>query len=271
MSTDLSSLVETIQTGRLPIAFPYTPHPHWPLSPQSPSLSSRPHLRIAILDSSFNPPTIAHAALLRARPLDEHTDFDAHLLLLSVRNADKALKPGDATHAQRAEMMARFAAGVPNCGVGLLDAPMWVDKAVTVRKGLPLDAPTFTLTWLLGLDSLERLFAPRYYASEAAMLASIERFLDPASGENEVVCAWRGFVNGEERQKQIPELAQPFVEQGQIRMIELEGEMGEVSSTELRARRARGDERWRELVPTEITGYVAEKGLYIPEQSKDTK
>jgi nicotinamide-nucleotide adenylyltransferase len=73
------------------------------------------------LDSSFNPPTLAHLALAKAPAppprsggaigeiKDESSGYDAHLLLLSIRNADKPLKPGDATHLQRLEMMFFFA------------------------------------------------------------------------------------------------------------------------------------------------------------------
>jgi nicotinamide-nucleotide adenylyltransferase len=279
---DLPSLVERIQSGQQAIAFPYTPHPSWPrpsspshTNPSSPSHTTPPTpLRIAILDSSFNPPTIAHAALLGTRP-PSGGDYDARLLLLSVRNADKALKPGDATHAQRAAMMARVAAAAPRCGVALLDAPMFVDKAAVVRAGvlarLAGPAPAkVTLTWLMGLDSLERLFAPRYYPSERAMLASLDHFLDPARGENAVVCAWRGAA-GAHTPEQIPALARPFVERGQVTMIALEEGMGEVSSTELRRRRAEGNEAWRTLLPAEVADYVAEKGLYIPDKPNMTE
>lgn len=72
-----------------------------------------------LLDSSFNPPTLAHLALARALapPLcpddiagdvrEGESSYDA--CLLSIQNADKPLKPGDATHLQRLEMMSLFA------------------------------------------------------------------------------------------------------------------------------------------------------------------
>ena len=65
-----------------------------------------PLVRVAVLDSSFNPPTRAHLALaLLATP----DTCDSTLLLLSVRNADKQLKSGDAPHIERLEMMSHFA------------------------------------------------------------------------------------------------------------------------------------------------------------------
>ena len=63
-------------------------------------------IRATVLDSSFNPPTRAHLslALLATPDISEST-----LLLLSVRNADKQLKPGDAPYLERLEMMSHFA------------------------------------------------------------------------------------------------------------------------------------------------------------------
>jgi hypothetical protein len=65
---------------------------------------------ISILDSSFNPPTKAHKSLAFSQIKGkEHEDYESHMLLLSVTNADKKLKPGDATYAQRLEMMCLLA------------------------------------------------------------------------------------------------------------------------------------------------------------------
>lgn len=49
-----------------------------------------------VLDASFNPPTRAHIALARA-PIDANgATAEATLLLLSVTNADKTPKAGQA-------------------------------------------------------------------------------------------------------------------------------------------------------------------------------
>ncbi|KAF9506259.1 hypothetical protein BS47DRAFT_452818 [Hydnum rufescens UP504] len=67
---------------------------------------------VAVLDSSFNPPTSAHLALALAAVSESVPPSlapNAILLLLSVRNADKQLKPGDASHVQRLQMMTLLA------------------------------------------------------------------------------------------------------------------------------------------------------------------
>lgn len=138
-----------------------------------------------MLDSSFNPPTKAHLALAltsstrsRSRGTEAeaalNSDDKAHLLLLSVRNADKALKEGDATHVQRLEMMMLLAKelekrlspssnksrndevkridetesepknsgegdegeGQANVAVGIIDEPTFVRKSAVLREYL---------------------------------------------------------------------------------------------------------------------------------------
>lgn len=248
----------------------YTPHERWPFPrnacPDSTSNSSRPSpLCISVLDSSFNPPTLAHLALANSpRPRYSHDadsdglehDYHAKILLLSVRNADKSLKPHDATYSQRLEMMALLARDVishrnsdeeggANVAVAIIDEPTFVGKSKILRAFLQqrlatilssLDhqdesvaSPQPQLTFLLGFDTLERLFSPRYYVttpppksptySESSstiaalnpyitppsevdtenesmrhMLASLRDFLSPSGDDSRVVCARRVSV-----------------------------------------------------------------------------
>lgn len=83
-------------------------------SPHPPTLSSQlPLKRLVVLDSSFNPPTVAHQWLATSalrdvwgreglRPAESRL-----LLLLAVNNADKGVKPAAFEH--RLAMMAAFA------------------------------------------------------------------------------------------------------------------------------------------------------------------
>ncbi|KAG8831724.1 hypothetical protein FRC17_002656 [Serendipita sp. 399] len=112
-------------TKKSDVEFVYTSSPKWPL-PSSFSLSRVPQgqqrqpipIRVIILDSSFNPPTRAHLALASVElstliPADPAVNaghnqglpHEVQLLLLSVTNADKRLKVGDATYEPRLEMM----------------------------------------------------------------------------------------------------------------------------------------------------------------------
>ncbi|KAF5342604.1 hypothetical protein D9611_001407 [Ephemerocybe angulata] len=250
------SLLHKLQTGlsKLPVELVWAAHSHWPLrypnttssptaSPSSGQKSQRP-IRISILDSSFNPPTLAHLALANSpRPrytseqgdgdCGEPPDYDAKLLLLSVKNADKSLKPGDATYLQRLEMMGLLAQDVHthpashhghNVAIAIIDEPTFVGKSRVLQEYLrvrlaslsPTPSPADSdsevqghptqLSFIVGLDTLERLFSPRYYApapgedesvtAEQNMISALSRMLSPyPSGDDSlIVCARRAVT-----------------------------------------------------------------------------
>jgi nicotinamide-nucleotide adenylyltransferase len=180
----------------LPVELVYESHPDWPLGFSN--TQARTPIRISVFDSSFNPPTLAHLALANthlpsewakngnAAP-QEGIDYDAKLLLLSVKNADKVPKPGDASYSQRLEMMALLTQRMAstNVAIAITNEPTFVRKSEALLAFLkqkftssPIRPfPTIELTFLVGSDTLERLFSPRYYLSETNMRASLQKFL----------------------------------------------------------------------------------------------
>jgi len=143
ISSTISSAIERVQQQVVSAALVYTTHERWPLSPTQ-ALPRSP-LRISVLDSSFNPPTLAHLALTNApNPFPPTSDYDAKLLLLSVRNADKRLQEGDATLCQRVELMSLLATRIhcdgpsspPNIAVGLVNEPAFTAKSSTLHRFL---------------------------------------------------------------------------------------------------------------------------------------
>lgn len=52
-------------------------------------------------------------------------------------------------------------------------------------------SPSPKLTFLMGTDTVARLFALRYYASEAAMPTALHRSLSPNGDDSWIVCARR--------------------------------------------------------------------------------
>ena len=138
---DISSTIEKVQQQVIPAALVYTTHERWPLQPTRPL--PKTSLHISVLDSSFNPPTLAHLALANApNPFSSTLGYDAKLLLLSVRNADKIPQAGDATLPQRVEMMCLLAASIhhsscgspPNVAVGLVNEPTFIAKSSALRR-----------------------------------------------------------------------------------------------------------------------------------------
>ena len=143
ISSAVSSAIERVQQRLVSAALVYTSHERWPLSPTH-SLPKSP-VRISVLDSSFNPPTLAHLALANApNPFSPASDYDAKLLLLSIRNADKLLQEGDATLSQRVEMMSLLATMIhhdspsspPNIAVGLVNEPTFIAKSSALHTFL---------------------------------------------------------------------------------------------------------------------------------------
>lgn len=238
-------LLQKIQRHESAIELVYVSHERWPL-PVRPQPQAKPDaIHISVLDSSFNPPTHAHLALANSLPVRHTTksglpdsdlpsaaalDYDAKLLLLSVRNVDKALKPADATYEQRLEMMYLLSkhisassgpshfpggtseSGYANVAIAIIDEPTFVGKAAVLRHFLrarmtglytavdekdttpasdEISIPSARLVFLIGFDTLVRLLAPRYYGSEAAMMDALRLFFSPEGDDSYVVCARR--------------------------------------------------------------------------------
>ncbi|KAJ7066865.1 hypothetical protein B0H15DRAFT_154271 [Mycena belliarum] len=240
--TTATALLSKVQRGLSPLELVYVPHDNW--------LPQRP--RISILDASFNPPTIAHLALATT---PASTAADARLFLLSVRNADKVLKPGDATHLQRLDMMLLLARR-HRAAVALIDEPTFAGKARVLCTAFPGASVTF----LLGFDTLERVLAPRYYGGEALMAAALDTFFSPAQDNARIVCARRGAVSPE---SQTLARAERFVADGRIELVDIGEAEQTYSSTAVRDAIARGDDSWKQLVTPDIAEYIMGEKLYV--------
>ncbi|KAI1059391.1 hypothetical protein LB507_003681 [Fusarium sp. FIESC RH6] len=133
----------------------------------APRRPGRPVRHLVVLDSSFNPPTLAHASMARsALKLEGQQRL---MLLLSVNNADKAPKP--ASFPVRLSMMEAM-------GRELLDEGLEIDVAVTTMpffhdKAKAIEESEFyatesgdqpTQTFLAGFDTIVRIFNPKYYS-----------------------------------------------------------------------------------------------------------
>lgn len=235
-------------------------------------------------------------------------DFDAKLLLLSVRNADKSLKSNDATHMQRLEMMILLAKelsvvatpssdagkdndqlwGVDqsNVAVAIIDEPTFVGKSNALLSSLrervsrlcdtgisgaqPLSYPSLLkpcLTFLVGMDTLDRLFAPRYYSSEEGMRDSLRQFLSPDGDDSRVICARRLGLKEDPNvvEARTLEAAKEFVDSHRIALVDIDEAVAAVSSSEVRDKisNQHGENSWHTLIPQTIVDYVVRNGLYL--------
>lgn len=131
-----------------------------------------------VLDSSFNPPTLAHFQIATSA-LREKPDCPARLLLLlATQNADKPAKP--ASFEDRLVMMELFAHDLlshlqssqqqqeqqlPQIDIGVTRQPYFVDKAAEIETS-GVYPPSLEQVHLTGYDTLIRIFNPKYYPPE---------------------------------------------------------------------------------------------------------
>ena len=288
--TTTRKLLHRVQHGLSRLELIYSSHDAWPLPRHSPV--HRP-VTVLVLDSSFNPPTLAHLALANTRPPPEkHTkpDYDAKLLLLSVRNADKSIKPQDASYLQRLEMMSLLTQDVlpkgdaSNVAVAIIDEPTFVGKSACLQSffkarflALAAAQPSLTtydtqLTFCLGLDTLERLVQPRYYPSQSHMLQSLHKFLSPGpdGDDSYIVCARRVPSKSPPHQTSDSSLtlapAQEYVASGRITLIDIDEDLRSYSSSEIRdvlARLGVDSPGWKKLVTARVADYIVSEKLYF--------
>ncbi|PYH47471.1 nicotinate-nicotinamide nucleotide adenylyltransferase [Aspergillus saccharolyticus JOP 1030-1] len=142
-----------------------------------------------VLDSSFNPPTLAHRRIACSALLETSSASPRLLLLLATQNADKPSKP--ASFEDRLTMMDLFARDLLShlqatspannrhtlsaVDVAVTKKPYFVDKAAEIEKAgvYPQSLEQIHLT---GYDTLIRIFDPKYYPPEHT-LKSLEPFL----------------------------------------------------------------------------------------------
>ena len=109
--------------------------------------SSIPPKSLYILDSSFNPPTLAHLSLAKSSLLQDDRGRDPKrlLLLLATQNADKAPKPASFEHrlvmmTMIAEYLIRDLKGCSDelrnavVDVGVTKCPYFLDKANVIME-----------------------------------------------------------------------------------------------------------------------------------------
>ncbi len=271
----------------------YSTHPHWPIPPPSAkALGKRRQLDIAVLDSSFNPPTLAHRGIaLSPALLAEEGQYDAHLLLFSCRNADKGTgKAGDATPVQRAEMMQILAQDLEktlsekslpcNVAVAFVEPPLMMTKSTLCHEHIARvfreqeqDLPPIRLHWQAGMDTLERFFALRYYDSREAFLESsrhffeVERTTFVAATRAQASLPGKAMESSSDDALLNSELVRPWVERKSIAVFQLPPEVEHCSSTDVRRickehREEDKRERLRGKVVDGIADYLVEEAMY---------
>ncbi|KAG5947572.1 hypothetical protein E4U60_002919 [Claviceps pazoutovae] len=274
------------------------PSPHLPVSPRAPPRNGIQTL--IVLDSSFNPPTRAHAqmALSAMRTAGPGARL---LLLLAVHNADKKGFAPSAL-ASRLGMMEAFArqllqqqqrreegskeqggGGGESLGevdVAVTKMPFFGDKARSIAEmggyaGLGGEGPE--QVYLCGFDTLVRIFDEKYYGGgvsveELAEGTPMQRALRPFFAMAKLRVTMRPddeWGSAEEQRAYVEGLGRGDLERRggdscwarRVGLVEGIGEV--VSSSRVRevVRRGGGDEL-DGLVGEEVRRWIEEEGLY---------
>ena len=252
-----------------------------------------PPSTLYVLDSSFNPPTLAHLRIATsALSQDPGPPPKRLLLLLATQNADKAPKP--ASFEQRLTLMTIFANDLrkayvattsdrsrssstkeeavedpPPIDIGVTKHPIFVDKASAISAS-GFYPPNTTQVHLAGYDTLIRILNPKYYPPTHT-LAPLEPFLskhrlrvtyrtdDDWGGRAEQEAYLKALADGErEAEGGRREWA------GRIELVEGRREGEEmVSSTRAREAARSGDrDMLRKLVSEGVADWVLQERLY---------
>ena len=274
-------------------AFTASPSPFRVLTTTSSSTAFyAPVKTLYVLDSSFNPPTLAHLRIaISALLSDKHANSSPTkrlLLLLATQNADKAPKP--ASFEQRLAMMTIFAdelvqrtrshnedkgthgADVVVVDVGVTKSPLYLDKAAILdRSGQYGDVDNGPeQVHLTGFDSLIRLLDPKYYPPDHTLhsLQSLfskhrvrvtRRTDDEWGGRKEQDAYVQALAKGEREEE-----GAKSEWSSRIELVEGRQEGDEVvSSTKVRkASKNKDKEALERLVPNGIVEFILEQRLY---------
>ncbi len=202
--------------------------------------------RVVVLPAAYNPPTIAHLHLLELATREP--GITAASAFLSTRNVDKGVH--GATLVQRVEMLLALAETNAFAVLATNQARL-ADQSRALTE--TFDGVEFD--FIVGYDTLERVFDERYYEDIAAELApffAAHRLLATNRAEH-------GIAEVERFVEEHP-LARHY--QDRILIRELDEHPASLSSTAAREDASAGLESAQ--LPPAVAAYIREHGLYGP-------
>ena len=198
----------------------------------------------AVLPSAFNPPTRAHLRLLDLA--EAVADVEGGAALLTTRNVAKGIE--GAALADRVGMLLAARESRPGLAVLAANQARIVDQAAALRTTWP----EATFDFVLGYDTLVRLFDERYYDG------SMEAELAPFFERHRVIASNRGDVTAADVSGYVAERAARYA--GRIVTVALDEEHGRIASSD--ARELIGAGRGSDALPAEVAAYIRAHGLY---------
>lgn len=230
MSASIEQQLESLQADTAPAVLRFDDGP--PLSDT-----------VVVLPSAFNPPTLAHLELMSAGKTAAHASHA--LALLTTRNVDKGIYGAGLAH--RVAMLIAARDGSDGFAVGASNQARIMDQAEALRAAFPASEFHF----VVGFDTLERLFAPRYYDD-------MERELRVFFSRHRVFAANRGEAGPDDVAEWIERNCGGFREA--VEVLEIDEKAAGISSTRARSLAARGETP--PALPPGVGTYIRQMGLY---------
>lgn len=245
----------------------------------SPEFINNSTQRVCVLDSSFNPPHLAHYAIIEELLKSNYDGIPIKnkvlLLLLSVQNADKH-HPQPESFDQRLElihlMADHIAANIPiTVAIGLTKQAMFVNKSLSILDYLDAQEkktikPEFKLTFLIGFDTLIRILNPKYYLPDK-LSVSLEHFMKMTdlvclTRHSETVTINQQLVYVKEislgQHEEIPSHWSKNI----FLLRNMNEEVATFSSSGIRKEILLGDQSWKKQVLPEVAKCIEENNLY---------
>jgi nicotinamide-nucleotide adenylyltransferase len=198
---------------------------------------------VAVLPSAFNPPTLAHQHLLEKAV--RAFGLQGCAALLTTRNVDKGLQGAGLD--DRIGMLLALHGEWPELAVLASNQARIIDQAEALRRAFP----GVSFDFVVGFDTLERLFAPRYYTDMAAELA-------PFFERHRVLAANRGEARPGHVEAWIPEHTGQFAHR--VQLLEIDEFPSRLSSTAVREELANNGNAAH--LARSVREYIREHRLY---------
>jgi nicotinate-nucleotide adenylyltransferase len=191
-------------------------------------------LRIGVLPSAFNPPTIAHLALASAA--ERHAQLDKVVFALPRELPHKSFE--GASPEQRIEMLKAALADQPARGVVLTDGGLFIEIARELRD---LHRPGAEIFLICGNDAAQRI-AAWDYGSGPAFEDQLQEFT---------------LLVGDREGRYVPDTRWG----GRVQAMSLPDELDAVSSARLRQQRRRNED-WQALTVPAVAKLIEGWNLY---------
>ncbi len=133
--------------------------------------SPQPHDSIIVFTGSFNPPTIAHLALLKQAQQYARQHEPMHLYAaFSKHTVDKEKVERPLLLDRIILLQTLLQRRLPHAGILLFNRGLYVEQAQAIRNSFP---GVKRILFLMGFDKIVQILDPRYYADRDAALQAL--------------------------------------------------------------------------------------------------